>query len=460
MTRFEQESAWGRLLSDGGGANVRGGVRGDSPGVRDPAEPGAMEEHKSVHDAPSGALERRLLAVGHSVRTFAGPIVLLDCLLGFLFMWAGYPITATLPGGVAAAVAVIAVGVFRPSTLKVKWGSLLFLLGMALLVFLVVVSMLNGQPWTQRIGKFALLLLLCSVLATGRINVRSLVIGGCLGAVVNVPLFYAGLTPNNYPPYLTGFYGDKNVAGLYYVVWGILGLLALRGRFTSLAWIVVSFGLLFATGSRTSIAAYLGALAWLAFRNRVGVSYRLIYAALGLVTLTWAVNNLAESKVFGDRTGSDWYREQVELAMQSKADITPWYGLGLNEGQVVIGTRPQWFHDSYVQAFVEGGYPNLWIVTGAFLLLGVGLLDRRLHISRELLVAEGATIAMMVCAWKLGETLMTPAAFLILGIAVAYRLGTPIERDDVWAWQHLEFVDPEQTSPKKHQPSPSRGATL
>ncbi|QEH93806.1 hypothetical protein FV141_09890 [Dermacoccus abyssi] len=146
--------------------------------------------------------------------------MLLDCLLGFLFMWAGYPITATLPGGVAAAVAVIAVGVFRPSTLKVKWGSLLFLLGMALLVFLVAVSMLNGQPWTQRIGKFALLLLLCSVLATGRINVRSLVIGGCLGAVVNVPLFYAGIAPNNYPPYLTGFYGDKNVAGLYYVVWG------------------------------------------------------------------------------------------------------------------------------------------------------------------------------------------------------------------------------------------------
>ena len=67
---------------------------------------------------------------------------------------------------------------------------------------------------------------------------------------------------------------------------------------------------------------------------------------------------------------------------------------------------------------------------------------------------------MMVCAWKLGETLMTPAAFLILGIAVAYRLGTPIERDNVWAWQQLEFVDPEQTSPEKHQPSPSRGATL
>lgn len=440
MSRFEQESAWSRHLSDGGAGIARD--RGPRPSEPSGPTPTGGEP-RVVHDAPTGALERRLLAVGHSVRTFAGPIVLLDFFLGLLFMWAGYPVTASLPGGVLATLVVIAVGVFRPSTLKIRGGSLLFLLGLALLVFLVAVSVFNGQPWTQRIGKFALLLLLCAILATGRINLRSLVIGGCAGALVNVPLFYAGLTSNNYPPYLTGFYGDKNVAGLYYAVWGVLGLMAFRGRVLSVLWVLTSFGFLFATGSRTSLAAYIGALAWLAFRNRVGVSYRLVYAAIGLSTLVWAVNNLAESEVFGDRTGTDWYREQVELAMQAKVAITPWYGLGLNEGQVVIGTRPQWFHDSYSQAFVEGGYLNLWIVVGAFVLLGVGLLDRRLHITRELLVAEGATIAMLVCAWKLGEVLMTPAAFLILGIAIAYRLGSPIERGEEWAWQHLEFMDPD-----------------
>lgn len=448
MSRFEQESAWSPHLREAGGSTPRAG--GDA--IRSHVEAGDAASvagaRRSIHDAPTGALERRLLAVGHSIRTFAGPIVLLDFFLGFLFMWAGYPITASLPGGVFASIVVIAVGVFRPSTLKVRGGSMLFLLGLGLLSFLVAVSVLNGQPWTQRIGKFSFLLVLCAILATGRINLRSLVIGGCVGALVNVPLFYAGIAPNNYPPYLTGFYGDKNVAGLYYAVWGVLGLMAFRGRVLSAIWVLASFGLLFATGSRTSLAAYIGALAWLAFRNRVGVSYRLVYAALGLSALVWAVNNLAESEVFGDRTGTDWYREQIELAMQAKVAITPWYGLGLNEGQVVIGTRPQWFHDSYSQAFVEGGYVNLWVVVGAFVLLGVGLLDRRLHITRELLVAEGATIAMMVCAWKLGEVLMTPAALLILGIAIAYRLGSPIERGDEWVWQHLEFVDPEVDTSK------------
>lgn len=378
-------------------------------------------------EAPGGAVNERLARVGRSVATFVGPVVMLDFLLGLAFMFAGYPVAPALPGFMVAAAAVVGVAMFRRTTLRVTGGGLMVLVAVSTLGYLIAVSMHNGQPWTQRILKFVLFLLLSVILATGRLNIRSFVIGLCAGAFINVPLYYAGIAPDNYPPYLSGFYGDKNVAGMYYAVWGALGIAVFRGK-TLWVWIAASGMFCFFTGSRTAMAAFIGAVAWIAMRNRVGVSYRVMLGALGMSALLWAVDNIAEVQAFGDRTGTDWYRHQIERAMQAKLDVTPWYGLGLNQGQAVIGHRPQWFHDSYSQAFVEGGYLNLWVVVGAFVLLGVGLFDRRLHISRELLAAEGAMIALLICAWKLGEALMTVPAFVALGVAIAYRLGTPVEQ--------------------------------
>lgn len=382
---------------------------------------------RDIEEAGSGIVAERLARVGRAVSTFVGPLVIIDFLLGVAYLGAGYPVTPALPGYMAGTAAVIVVAMFRRKTLRVTGGGIMAAVAIFMLGYLIVVSIHMGQPWTQRILKFALFIILSAVLATGRINIRSFVIGLGAGAVVNAALYYAGLTPNNYPPYLSGFYLDKNVAGMYYAVWGALGLGIFRGRAMWL-WFATSGGLCFLTGSRTALASYIGAVAWFTMRNRVGISYRVLLGALGMSILLWAVDNIAELQAFGDRTGTDWYRRQIEIAMQAKVDITPWYGLGLNEGQVVIGHRPQWFHDSYSQAFVEGGYLNLWVVVGVFVLLGIGLFDRRLHISRELLAAEGAIISVLVCAWKLGEALMTVPAFVVLGVAIAYRLGTPVER--------------------------------
>lgn len=407
MTKVALDPRWSTVLT---GADAESAMR-----LQPALTP---HERRDVH-----VVARALGAMGHLTASFWGPVVVLDLLLGLSLMWAGYPLTATLPGSVAFAAGLVVVAAFRRPTLTVRGGGLLLAMAVGMLGYLVAVSVINGQPWTQRIEKFALFVLLAAALATGRVNIRSLVVGGCLGALVNVPLFYLGLAPNNYPPFLTGFYGDKNVAGLYYAVWGALGLLVWRGK-TAVLWVLTSGVFLFLTGSRTSMAAYIGALGWFVLRNRVGVAYRVVIGAIGLVTLLWAVDNLAESSAFGDRTGTDWYRHQIEIAMAAKVAITPWYGLGLNQGTVVIGQRPQYFHDSYSQAFVEGGYLNLWVVVGVFVLIGAGVLDRRLHISRELLAVESAMIALLVCAWKLGETLMTTAGFLVLGIALAYRLGS------------------------------------
>lgn len=407
---------------------------GKSRGVAtDPELRGATLLGEEPHDPT------RVERVGEAVAQFWGPVVLLDLVLGFSLMFVTTALPAGMVGGLAMGVAMVAVGACRRAKLTVPGGGLLVIGFLALMAFLVVVSMSHGMPWQQRILKFFILFAVCAVLATGRIDIRSFIIGACMGACVNVPLFYAGLTDNRYPPYLTGFYGDKNVAGMYYAIWGILGLSVLAGRWR-VPWALLSTVFVFLTGSRTALGGLVLAFAWVLLRNRVGVAYRLALAAIGYGVLVFTISNYAESSAFGDRTGTDWYRQQVDQAMELKAAITPWTGLGLNQGYVFIGDRRQWFHDSYLQAFVEGGYVFLWATVLAFLLLGLGLLDRRLHVSWEMLTAEATVIVVLVCAWKLGEVFMTVGAFLILGVCIAYRLGKPAATSSL-AWRTAEEAD-------------------
>lgn len=387
-------------------------------------------QDREAEEARQGnSIEARLARVGHVVSSFWGPIVLLDFFLGFCLMWVQYPLGgAQLYAGLVVALVMVVVGMFRRATLEVQWGGVLALLSLAMLTYLIVVSTLQHMPWSQRTSKFLLLFIMCAVLATGRMNIRSMIVGGMVGALVNVPMFYLNIAPNEYPPYMTGFYGDKNISGMYYALWGILGLQVLKGRWR-IAWYALSVVLVFLTGSRTSLAALFVAIAWVLLRNRVGMVARLVLFAMGYFGLVYAVSNLAENSAFGDRTGTDWYRHQIEIGMQAKADITPWYGLGLNQGFVNLGNRIPRFHDSYLQAFVEGGYPFLWFTLVLFFVVGMGIFDNRLVVSFTRLTSEAAIIVVMVCAWKLGEVFMTFGAFFVLGICLAHRLGRPVEHD-------------------------------
>lgn len=387
--------------------------------------------HTSVHDAAREKLreermtpiERRLNRVGVAVASWWGPIVVLDFLIGGSLTFVGYNVTGAIPGGVFTAAVIVFVGLWRPSLVRVQWGGILLVVMIALLVFLALESRYNGMRWFQRDTKFLLILLAAGTVASGRINIRSLLIGGMVGAVINVPMFYAGLTDNMYPPYLTGFYLDKNVAGLYYALWGCLGLIVLPKKWRKW-WIVLTFGLLFLTGSRTSLAAYLMGLGWMFMRPRTGIVFRFAVGGVGYWLLNYFINNLSQSKAFGDRTGDDWFRQQIEAAMTAKTHVTPWYGLGLNQGFVVLGgERNAFFHNSYQQAFVEGGWPFLLTVIVAFVVIGLGLFDRRVKIPPVLLRLEGAVIVLLICSWKLGEVFMTLGAFLLLGLCMAHRLG-------------------------------------
>lgn len=359
-----------------------------------------------------------------SVSDFWGPVVLIDFLLGLSTIFVSYLLPGGFPGGVATASLLILIGLRRRGRLRQRSAGMWIGLVAVLFLFLAVESHANGMPYLQREFKFGVFVGFCFVIATGRVDVRSLIMGGMSAALINVPMFYAGLTPNAYPPYLTGFYGDKNISGLYYALWAVLGLMVLRTRKMQVLWFVGALGLLFLTGSRTSMFGALLALTWILLRNRVGLGGRIGLVIAGYLIAGPVQNKFAENSLYGNRTGTDWFREQIEIAMQAKADITPWYGLGLNQGTVVLkGGDTMFFHNSYLQAFVEGGYPLVAFFVAVFGVVGLGVFVPAHRVPQQLAIAQGACIVVLICAWKLGEVFITFGAFMALGIACAFAYG-------------------------------------
>lgn len=384
----------------------------------------------------SGLVERRLSDDPHRPSHLAGwadqvtdywsQIKVLDFAIGVGIAVGGtIAISGSLTVSIAMCAVIIFVGSFRRPQLDISSGGLMLLAAILLFGYLVLVSVQQGTPWGQRILRFSLILGMAAVIAQRRIDIRSLILGLVIGSIVNVPAFYAGLTPNEYPPYLTGWYGDKNVAGMYYAALGILGLFVFSRRWAG-GWLALSSVFLFLTGSRTSMSAFVLAALWLALRNRVSPVMRLILTGVGVWLLVYVENTFARIGVFADRVDTDWFRGQIEQAMADKVAATPWYGGGLNEGYVILGgVRRAWFHDAYLQAFVEGGYVFLGATLIAFAIVGLGLFSSRLKVGRELLVAEAAVVVVLVCAWKIGEGFMTTIAFIVLGVVIGERLGRP-----------------------------------
>ncbi|MBD2758933.1 hypothetical protein IEE94_05370 [Yimella sp. cx-573] len=368
-----------------------------------------------------------------AVTEYWSQIRLLDFLCGAAIVFAAFISPLPVPSGVLVSLFITAWATCVRPQWRIPWGGALMVLALCLFGYLIFVSMVNGMPWTQRITKFVLLLGIAGAFAQRRIDVRSFIVGTMSMSVLNVLLFYAGATPNRYPPYLTGFYDDKNIAGMYYALFGLLGLLVTRGRYWSAGWLVFSGAAVFLTGSRTSISAFVLALAWLGLRNRVAPLIRWILTAAGVWVLIFVETTFARVGMFADRTGTDLFREQIEIAMEAKIAATPWYGGGLNQGFVMLGgVRRMWFHDSYLQAFAEGGWIFLGATLIAFVVAGLGLFSARLQVPQELLIAEAGIVTVLVCAWKLGEVFMTVGAFIALGIAVGARFGRLRTEADNW----------------------------
>ena len=247
---------------------------------------------------------------------------------------------------------------------------------------------------------------------------------------MNIPANFTPLRSSGYEGYLVGFLGDKNVAGMVYAIIGIVVLGILRSSGSRAVAALLFGAALFATGSRTSMMAFAAGVVWIVMRNRLGLIFRLCVALIGWIGIRYVEENFAEAGVFATRSGTDWFRDVIDVATIAKEQASPWYGSGLGTAWVmVLDDRRVFFHDSYAALRVEGGIPLLVAVVGLFVVVVWGVLDQRIKISDEQRVVEGAVIAILVCAWKLGEVFFAAPAFIVIGIALCERYGVPWHKE-------------------------------
>ncbi len=383
----------------------------------------------------SAAVAGQSRGMGTKVRSLADrvgstrvPDFLLGCSL-ILGRWdAGLPV----PIDVILVAGAIFVCAFVRPTIKVRGFGFYLLLWATVLAWVIAVSIHEGEPWLQRLFRWFLLVLFSVCLAQRRLLWRSLIAGYAFALVfINIPANFTSLRGARYEGFLLGFLGDKNVAGMVYAVIGIMALAILRTTTTRTIAFLVFSATAVATGSRTSMMAFAAGCVWVFIRDRLGLTLRLVLAFLGWSVIRYVEENLARTGVFAGRAGTDWFRSVIDVATVAKVHAAPWYGEGLGTAWVLVfDDRRMWFHDSYAALRVEGGIPLLVAVVGLFVLVVWGLMDQRTKVSDEQRVVEGAAIAILVCAWKLGEVFFTVPAFIVIGVALCERYGSPIKAQE------------------------------
>ena len=355
-----------------------------------------------------------------------------DFLLGCSFIFGRYHTGLPIPVDVILTAGTIFVCAFVRPTVKVRGFGFYLLMWVTALAWVIAVSIHEGEPWLQRSFRCLLLVLFSVCLAQGRLLWRSFIAGYAFALIfINTPANFTSLRGSGYEGFLLGFLGDKNVAGMVYATIGIMTLAILRTTTTRAIAFVVFSAALFATGSRTSMMGFAAGCVWVFIRDRLGLTLRLVLAFLGWIGIRYVEEDLAEAGIFANRAGTDWFRGVIDVATVAKEHATPWYGRGLGTAWVaVVDDRRMWFHDSYAALRVEGGIPLLVAVVGLFVFVVWGLMDQRTKVSDEQRVVEGAAIAILVCAWKLGEVFFAVPAFSVIGIALCERYGSPIRAQE------------------------------
>lgn len=377
---------------------------------------GARANPESAAPGVFSAIHRRLQT---GVFDPMGRIVMLDAIVGaLLIVRAGIPgLNLPLPIADGSMLVLVLIAMFRRPRFNSTPTLLFGLTSLALVSYLVLLTFLEEGDFVRRSVRIVALVGFALFLADDRINVRSVAFGVGFALLINIPISYTGLIPSSYGEFLTGFTGDKNVAGLYYAVFTLV--LAGLATHAWLRWpiLVVGGAALLLTGSRTSSAAFAIGLVWFV-AGRWPLLARTA-AAIGLYfAFDFADNYLSRLGVFGDRSGSDLLRERIDEATLAKVEATPWYGNGLGTATVQIDNNTWFSHNSYWSLIIEGGWPFLIAMLAIYAIFV--LLPRPASGVRTgpRIAIEAAAIAMLLCSFRLGEVFVTIPSFFMLGAAL------------------------------------------
>lgn len=302
------------------------------------------------------------------------------------------------------------------------------------MLYLAVVSLVyfDGETvaqWYTRLARIMAVLLLVPLAGTGRIDLRSGALGYLAALVVNVPLYYAGLTTDYYPPYLTGALGDKNVSGLAYAIGLVMVPLVVRRRDHRLALMAFLGAALWLTGSRTSLAGAGAGLAWMYVGSRLSLPGKGVFALLSVWMLNVVEEDFSRIGRFSERLGSDRLRARIDAASLAKVRETGFFGQGLGEAYAYVGNKMWYFHNSYWTMLVEGGWP--WTILVMAATVAVMFPAWRGTLTRDQRFAQGMGAVFLMCSTRLGEVMLTTFWGVAMALALYVQLSgsSPIHEE-------------------------------
>ena len=388
----------------------------------------------------SEAVSRSSAYVRHQTSQIRMP----EFIMAFLLLFGDAVPGLGLPFNQVVIIVLAVYGLTRKPTFDVSRYATLRTIMFIAMGYLAIVSFYgvhseDASDWTRRLLRLMAATVLIWAIAAGRLHIRSIVLGYSAAILFNAVAYFAGFAPvTGYYGYLTGWLGDKNFSGLVYCLFGLLILSFARNKFEVIGAIVVFSGLLWATGSRTSIAAYVAGLIWIVIANRMKTFGRI---TLG-VALYWLIDILtsdySQSGVFADRTGTDALRSLIDQASEIKVQASGFFGQGLGEAYVYLahtGSKTWFFHNSYWSALVEGGWPWMILVVTITLLFIVNVFSGQKTLPTKFYVVQGAGVAIMICASRLGEVFYTWPWAVTCGLALRVLL---IEREQRLGTGHDE----------------------
>ena len=316
----------------------------------------------------------------------------------------------------------------------------------------------DASDWTRRLLRLVAATVLIWAIAAGRLHIRSIVLGYSSAILFNAVGYFAGFAPTTgYVGYLTGWLGDKNFSGLVYCLFGLLILSFARNKIEVIGAIVVFSGLLWATGSRTSIAAYAAGLIWIVIAHRMKTFGRIALGIALYVVIDVLTSDYSRAGVFADRTGTDALRALIDNASEIKVQATGFFGQGLGEAYVYLahtGSKTWFLHNSYWSALIEGGWPWMILVVAITLLYIVNVFSGQKTLPPKFYVVQGAGVAIMICASRLGEVFYTWPWAIACGLALRVlllereqRLGTGHDESSLEGFdERIEIREAEEKS--------------
>ncbi|MGV3016627.1 O-antigen ligase family protein [Rothia sp. 88186D007BW] len=328
-----------------------------------------------------------------------------------------------------------------------KWSRLFIVLAF-LLTYVAVVSALAdpseyAADWTRRLIRLIATTGLIYVISVGQIHLRSAILGFSTGLLINALLFYAGIAPDTYGGYLTGYLGDKNYAGFVHAIFALLIMTVFKKRWQKITVFIISCGLLWTTGSRTSLAALAFACLWIIISPKLVPILKIGLLGIFWWLLNFITEDFSQASVFGDRTGTDALRARIDEMAWAKVQQTGFFGQGLGEAYVYDfeGERTWFFHNSYWSAFVEGGWIWATCIVAITLFVAVRPIS---PINKEWtpyeLIAQGIGIALMICALRLGEVFYTLPWAICMGFVIRASIVSKPEIENKQIFGYDQYI--------------------